>query len=106
MGSSTMIDKKRRKPGPKKTNRAAIEEHAARLEELRSPTVTAEIPFMPTRKYAQRSIETSLGVEQALTLRAVLEGLEEQFALLNDGRVVKTAQDAIRWILEEIKRGK
>lgn len=88
----------------RKTNKAAIEDYQARLDGLASPTLPVEIPYAPTPKYAARTFETSLGAEQATTLRAVLEGLELQFARLNDGRVVQTAQDAVRWMLEEIGR--
>ena len=87
-----------------RSNKPSIEAHAARLAAIKSPAVQASIPFLHTNKYPQREIHITLDSHQATPLRCVLEGLEEQHAKLNDGHVVSTVQDAIRWMLEQVGR--
>lgn len=68
-------------------------------------SVDVAVPYVAApEKYAQQTIHLSLDAYQAPVLRAVLEGLERRQAKLASGQPIQTAQDAIRWILEEIAR--
>lgn len=65
--------------------------------------VPIEAPFVPTSKYAQREIHMRLDTLQAETLRALFEGLELTRATTSTGPV-QSQQDALRWMLEELRR--
>lgn len=89
----------------KKPPRKTIPEQEARIaEEERGQAVALRVPFQPCEKYAACEIDTRLDQEQAATLRALLEGLENRHAKLNNGKMVAGPREALKWLLEEIQR--
>jgi hypothetical protein len=83
---------------PVKTTKAAAPERA------KATGAKIAVPFSKTAKYAQRDIHMRLPQEEATTLRAVFEALEESHATLEDGKAVDSPQLALRWLLQEVGR--
>lgn len=90
--TTTMSDKKQKKP-------------AATVAESPAPfAVRVDVPFAATMKYAQRVVYLELRESEAVTLRGILEGLEQRGAKLPNGKAVASSQDALRWLLQELAR--
>jgi hypothetical protein len=66
--------------------------------------IVVEVPFRHSTKYAQREVYLALPQAQAATLRSIQEALEERHAKLDNGRMVQSPQDGLKWMLEEVER--
>jgi len=78
----------------RKTNKAKVE--------IEVFDALVEIPTMKTGHYATRRLQASLDRKQCTGLRMVFDGLQYAGAELADGSQVRNAQDAVRWILEQV----
>lgn len=103
--AATTKKKQSKKAGAAAAKAGATTAKAALGSPVGGGGILVAAPFTGTRKYAQTEIRTSLGGRQSWALRCLLEGLEESKAELADGRVVKSSQDAVRWLLEKLADG-
>ena len=73
---------------------------------LPSQFVTFRLPIGNATKpgYISRHVDLQLNQEQAITLKRLVAGLDAAHARLKNGRVVQTAGDTVRWILEQPDR--
>lgn len=69
----------------------------------REITISAPFADGEIEGYKQKHIEVSKLTElQALTVRRLTIGLMDQGAMLKEKRLVKSAPDALRWLIEQI----
>jgi hypothetical protein len=73
---------------------------AAKVEiEVRS--LSCKIPaIVGINGYSRSQVLTRFNGDEATTLKAILMGLEQEGAKLNDGRFVRTQSHALRWIIQ------
>ena len=67
-------------------------------------TSVVELPLssISTTGYVSKRADVKLTRKQCLTLRAVLRGLEDRGAVLENGRPVNNVTQAVQYILEQI----
>jgi hypothetical protein len=77
---------------------------AERPEMTTQTTAVIELPLssISTTGYVSKRADVKLTRKQCLTLRAVLRGLEDRGAVLENGRPVNNVTQAVQYILEEI----
>ena len=64
-------------------------------------SVMVECPLLRTRRYVNRNFRP-LGLRHAQVLRDAADGLNAEGERLPNGKVVKTPEDALVWILERL----
>lgn len=69
-----------------------------------SCVVSIDVGIEKTTKNPRQTIQGWLCKEDAETLRWVLESLENRQARLNNERIVQTEFDAIRYMLQDIRK--
>lgn len=69
-------------------------------------TSVIELPLssISTSGYVSKRADVKLTRKQCLTLRAVLRGLEDRGAVLENGRPVNNVTQAVQYILEQIEQ--
>lgn len=59
-----------------------------------------ELPVMVLGGYAMRRLDVRLSSSEAIAWKAVAEGLARQERRLKDGKYIRSAGDAVRWVGE------
>ena len=78
---------------------------AAKTKTFKSSVVNIGVPLLDFEGYSTARIEIKrLTAKQQETLGALRYGLENSEAKLINGREVRNAADAVRWLLEEVAR--
>lgn len=65
-------------------------------------TVEAPLGDLIPDQYEPRHVDAHLTAQQARALRRLRNGLDERHERLRGGKVVQTAPDAVRWLLEQL----
>lgn len=67
-------------------------------------TAVIELPLSPimTTGYISKRADVQLTREQCLTLRSILRGLQDDGAVLKNGRAVNSIAQAIQYVLERV----
>lgn len=73
--------------------------------EIKAVDVEIDVPTLDTGFYQMRRVELNLDRDQRSTLRKVFDGLQYSGAMLASGKGVRTQQDAVRWMLEQVHDG-
>lgn len=85
-------------------NVAAVETRTQAKREFAVHTSLLEVTLQETTTYPRQSIQGWLCKQDAETLTWYFENLEKTNAVLNDGRIVRTEFDAIRYLLQDIRK--
>jgi hypothetical protein len=72
----------------------------------KSVTTSVDVPFLEEvfDGYFSHRVDITLTSPQRETLKAILFGLQNRFAKLENGKDVSNAGDALKWILESVSR--
>ena len=79
-----------------------IEAPPANMTTATTSVIELPLSSISTTGYVSKRADVKLTRKQCLTLRAVLRGLEDRGAVLENGRPVNNVTQAVQYILEEI----
>lgn len=85
-------------------NVAAVETTTKAKREFALHTSLVEVTLQETTSHPRQSIQGWLCREDAEILNWYFENLQKENAELNDGRFVRTEFDAIRFMLQDIRK--
>jgi hypothetical protein len=87
-------------PAPKRTDPPAAKVETI-TREVR--TVLIEVPMgEPGAGYLSQHVEARMNARQALALKSLLAGLRDGRMQMANGREVRTAAEAVKWMLEKM----
>lgn len=81
-----------------------IETPPANMTTATTSVIELPLSSVLTSGYVSKHADVKLTRKQCLTLRAVLRGLEDRGAVLENGRPVNNVTRAVQYILEQIEQ--
>lgn len=90
---------------PERPSRPTIEDVQVTESTIHTVTggkVTINAPLLVLSGYAMRRLDVRLNSNEADGWKAMAMGLEREEARLKDGKYIRTATDAVRWVGERL----